>query len=75
MRISVTMKQKEPSPLRHLRRARTLSQAELAALADIGRLSIVRAEQGKQELGFAVKARIAAILGSSVADLFPEKTL
>jgi transcriptional regulator with XRE-family HTH domain len=58
------------SPLRNMRRTRTLSQEELARLADITQESLSKAERGIIRLRPDVQARIAAILGVPRAELF-----
>jgi transcriptional regulator with XRE-family HTH domain len=66
-------KHKEESPLRNIRRTRTISQAELARLIGVTQDVISRAERGQIRLRPDVQARIAAILGSSPQALFPER--
>lgn len=60
-----------PSPLKNMRRTRTLSQEELARLAGITQESLSKAERGILGLRLDVQARIAAILGASRDELFP----
>ena len=67
------MRTKAESPLRNVRRSRTLSQEDLARLAGVTQESISKAERGKLRLARDVQERIAAILGASRHDLFPEK--
>lgn len=59
------------TPLRNLRRARTLNQSELAALVGITQQSLSKAERGVLTLSPDVRARIAAILGVAESDVFP----
>ena len=60
------------SPLRNLRRSRTINQSELARLAGVTQETISKAERGTLRLSPDVQARIAAILGASRKELFPE---
>lgn len=62
------------TPLAHVRRARTLTQAQLASLAGIHQTDICKAERGKLQLRWDVQIRIATILGASTAELFPVET-
>jgi transcriptional regulator with XRE-family HTH domain len=59
------------TPLRHLRRARTLSQADLAKLADVSQQTISKAERGVLHLTPDVQIRIATILGAPRSEVFP----
>lgn len=68
------MRTKQQSPLKNMRRARTLSQADLAMLADVSQQTISKAERGILHLTRDVQERIAAILGTSRHDLFPEES-
>lgn len=63
---------KHDSKLRTLRRARTLSQAQLAMIVGISQQTISKAERGIDEISKEKKELIATILGSSRAELFPE---
>lgn len=63
---------KNDSALRNVRRARTLSQMDLARLAGIDQADISRAECGRLVLRPDLQERIAAILGTPRAELFPE---
>ncbi len=63
---------KQPTPLRQLRRSRTISQSTLAELAEISQQSLSRAERGLQPLRKDVQERIAVILGAPRAEVFPE---
>lgn len=60
------------SPLRNVRRARTLNQADLARLTGVTQETISKAERGILRLSPDVQERIAAILGASRQELFPE---
>jgi transcriptional regulator with XRE-family HTH domain len=64
--------QKRQSPLRNARRARTINQAELSRLVGITQQSLSKAERGTLRLSFDVQMRIAAILGATRQELFPE---
>lgn len=55
-----------------MRRTRTMSQEDLARLVGVTQESISKAERGVIRLTPDVQARIAAILGSTRAELFPE---
>lgn len=61
------------SPLRNIRRTRTISQADLAKLVGITQETISKAERGILRPSPDVQARIAAILGASREDLFPAR--
>lgn len=61
-----------PTPLANMRRARTLNQAQLAALAGLSQQTISKAERRRLRLGLDVQFRLAAILGVSRNELFPE---
>ena len=63
---------KMPSALRNVRRARTLSQMDLARLAGIKQPTLSKYEQGLLVPPVDVQARLAAILGVAVADVFPQ---
>jgi len=60
------------TPLRTTRRARTLSQSDLARLLEISQQTVAKYESGRLVPPFHVQARIAAILGASASELFPE---
>ena len=60
------------SALRNVRRTRTISQAELAQLADMSQAVLSKAERGVITLRPDIQERLAAILGTSRADLFPD---
>lgn len=66
-------KRRPDSPLRNLRRIRTLGQEDLARLAGVTQETISRAERGLLRLSPDVQARIAAILGATRAELFPSE--
>lgn len=61
------------TPLRNLRLTRTISQAELAQLADVTQETISKAERGLLRLSPDVQARLAAILGAPREELFPSQ--
>lgn len=50
-----------------------MSQADLARLAGLAQQTIAAYENGRIVPPFHVQARIAAILGVSARDLFPEQ--
>jgi transcriptional regulator with XRE-family HTH domain len=62
------------SPLRNLRRARTLSQVEMARLLRIAQQTYSKYESGVLVPPEDMQARIAAILGGSVESLWPSRT-
>jgi transcriptional regulator with XRE-family HTH domain len=64
-------KRKVPSPLRNLRRTRTIKQEDLARMAGITQESLSKAERGLLRLSPDVQGLIATILGVSRADVFP----
>lgn len=57
-----------------MRRTRTLSQEELARLANITQESLSKAERGVIRLRPDIQERIAAILGTPRAELFPDQS-
>jgi transcriptional regulator with XRE-family HTH domain len=63
---------RKTTPLRNLRRSRTISQVDLARLVGISQQSLSKAEQGSLRLRPDIQARLAAILGASPRELFPE---
>lgn len=67
------MSKKTNTPLKNLRRARTLNQAQLADLVEVSQQTISKAERGILHLTPDVQERIAAILGSSREALFPDE--
>lgn len=58
--------------LRRLRKARGLSQAKLAALADLDPSTVSQIETGARRANTRTLERLAAALGAEVADLFPK---
>lgn len=66
------MTRKPSTPLRNIRRTRTLNQSDLARLVGVTQETISKAERGKLRLSPDVQARIAAILGVSRHEVFPE---
>lgn len=60
------------SPLRQLRRARTMNQEQLASIVGVTQETISKAERGVLPLSVDVQERIAAILGAARHDIFPE---
>lgn len=59
------------SSLRNFRRARTINQATLAKLAGVSQQTLSKYESGVLTPTPDVQARLAAILGVSIADVFP----
>jgi transcriptional regulator with XRE-family HTH domain len=51
--------------------ARTINQSDLARLAGVTQETISKAERGLLRLSPDVQARLAVILGVSIAELFP----
>lgn len=60
------------TPLRRVRKARTLSQETLASLLKITQVQLSRAERGETTLSADVQELAATILGVPRAELFPE---
>src|SRR5215218_2017822 len=58
--------------LKRLRKARGLSQAKLAALADLDPSTVSQIETGARRANTRTLERLAAALGADVADLFPK---
>jgi transcriptional regulator with XRE-family HTH domain len=58
--------------LKRLRKARGLSQAKLAALADLDPSTVSQIETGARRANTRTLERLAAALGAEVADLFPK---
>lgn len=58
--------------LRRLRKARGLSQAKLAALADLDPSTVSQIETGARRANTRTLERLAAALGAEVPDLFPK---
>lgn len=66
-------KKRHATPLSNLRRARTLSQVHMAGLLGISQQTYCKYERGTLVPAFDMRARIAAILGSTSEALFPGK--
>lgn len=66
------MSRKPDSPLRNVRRARTMNQEQLAALVGVTQETISKAERGILRPSPDVQQRIAAVLGVSRHELFPD---
>ena len=64
---------RKATPLRTLRRARTLNQAEMARLIGVSQQTYSKYESGRLAPPIDAQARIAAILGTSTTDLFPSR--
>jgi len=64
---------KMKTPLENMRRSRTLNQADMARLLDVTQQTYSKYERGRLVPARDVQERIAAILGASRHDLFPEK--
>jgi transcriptional regulator with XRE-family HTH domain len=60
-----------PSTLYEIRKARTLSQAQMADLLGITQQAYSLYETGERTPNIGQQARIAAILNAPVIDLFP----
>jgi transcriptional regulator with XRE-family HTH domain len=58
--------------LKRLRRARGLSQAKLAAIADLDPSTVSQIETGARRANTRTLERLATALGAEVADLFPK---
>lgn len=69
------MRHLSTTPLKNLRRARTLSQQDLARLSGISQQSLSKIERGQLRPSRDVQARLAAILGSSPGELFPAEAV
>ena len=61
---------RKTTALRNLRRSRTLNQDELARLVGISQQTLSKIEKGLITPSVDIQARLAAILGTSAADLF-----
>ena len=61
---------RKTTPLRNLRRARTLNQQQLAKLLSLSQQTVSKYESGALVPTPDVQARIAAILGVSVHEVF-----
>lgn len=64
-------KQLHETPLKKTRRARALSQADLARIARVSQQTISKAERGALSLTPDLQELIATILGTPRKDLFP----
>jgi putative transcriptional regulator len=60
------------SPIRLRRKARRITQAELAAAVGVSRQTVIAVEQGDYSPSVYLALRIARVLGASVEDLFIE---
>lgn len=60
------------SPLRNVRRARTLNQEQMAALLGVSQQTYSKYESGRIVPATDVQERLAALLGVARAELFPE---
>lgn len=69
--MSRTIQTAPDTPLRRMRRARTLSQQQLASLARVSQRTVSRAELGLTTLSPDLQELIATILGAPRQDLFP----
>src|SRR5215207_8719356 len=58
--------------IRQLRKAKGLSQAKLAVMADMDPATLNRLEQGKGNPNIRTLERVAEALGVEVSDLFPK---
>lgn len=63
---------KHASKLRNVRRARMLSQAQLADIAKVSQQTISKAERGMVPLSKDLQELIAVILATPRQELFPE---
>lgn len=61
---------RKQSPLRNLRRARTLTQQDMARLLEISQQNYSKYESGIVRPPVDMQARIAALLGASRHELF-----
>lgn len=62
---------KTASPLRNLRRARTMTQADLARVVRVSQQTIAKIERGLYTPPADLQVRLAAVLGVAVDVLFP----
>lgn len=69
------MARKNASPLRNFRRARTLSQDDMARLLSISQQTYSKYESGLIDPPADTKARIAAIFGESTDAVFPREAV
>lgn len=65
------VKRKHDSPLRTVRRMRTMSQEDLARVAGISQETLSKFERGLLRPSPDMQALLATILGSSRVELFP----
>ena len=63
------MQKTEPTPLQHLRRARTMNQQQLASMVGISQQHLSKIERGLLPAAKALKVRLAAVLGVAEGDL------
>lgn len=63
----------DPSPVRAHRKARRLTQADLAAEVGASRQTIIAIEQGDYAPSVFLALRIARVLGATVEELFDPK--
>jgi transcriptional regulator with XRE-family HTH domain len=63
---------RQTTPLKNLRRSRTLNQTELARIVGISQQHLSKIERGLVVPTPDLKARLAAVLGVSVPDVFAE---
>lgn len=61
------------TPLRQMRKARTLTQVDLARLAGVSQQALSKFETGRLMPSGDLQARIAAILGTSTETLWPTR--
>jgi transcriptional regulator with XRE-family HTH domain len=61
------------TPVANFRRARTLSQQDLARLVRISQQSLSKIERGSLRPSRDVQERLAAVLGARISDLFPSE--
>jgi transcriptional regulator with XRE-family HTH domain len=66
---------KPQTPLYQFRRARTISQEDLARLAEISQQTLSKYERGVLLPPADRQARLAAILGVPVTSLFPSEAV
>ena len=66
---------RKTTPLRNMRRTRTISQAELAGLLGVSQQTLSKFENGRLVPSKDVQARIAAILGVTRDELFPSEAV
>lgn len=62
---------RKKTPLANLRRARTLSQADMARLLRVAQQTYSKYESGRLAVPADIQARIAALLGVARAEAFP----